>query len=1038
MRKNVNYGSIETASSDYETQDGNLSATYNLISEGGSLVPLDAKGKSTGVTIPDNCSLMYMHQTSWRGVYRNRYIIKCVKDGVTTFYHLTKDEDGTIVYKSQEDISDGNKLNILNPDQVNSVTSVGNILCFVGDSSTQYALCKDDEYIVYYKDDFRFDIQVTIEQTHVGEDTYKEYIDPLSGVTLGGSYDWKDGMTSAYNGFYDLYCCQMADSNFPISDHTDDPKYLTSLTGEQMRELYLSMDATIAKRISAQDKSKEIFRHIQLGVAAVKLYDGTYYAFSDIFVLAPNLEPFYNIYDMAYASVEEGSDETKSIPIDVVDANGNLIQDSDRPFLADMALSPNLKRIYYGNQVYKALLQIDYYHKAGIEAMKNLVQSVDIFLTTPQTFFDFEQGAGYKYHCANSSTDDTSMYFYDFARLSDKKTAEAIEGLGFYKSESIPIDDILSSNTSKHKVYLESVTGTEETINLGDLRRVDYGAKYSKVYNKRLHLANVLGSYQLNAPLHVYMRQSRVGGRIIAYFCDVAGRTVKDHYTNLGMKRIYIPSYLGVICDLPEDVEKKIVVTLSDKTHLSDYCSMSYPHMPLVMVGLPDVTNMSIYYQGSSEYNYQKLDLQLETSANMGLSYVTTYKGDFGVKTQSLLLPVQCYIHSMTYNSNTQEWDEKLSLTGLIKTISGTKYDSITKAITKGEANIVKVSEVENPLVFPAKNTIDNIGGTIVGMAVNTQPISSAQFGEYPLYIFTDECVWAAKINTTTNDTGTYVSVAPVSNDKIDISNNGGTSKSSVASNILEIGSAVVYPSERGLMMLSGYKQVCITDKIYGYPFDFSVLPHLEDILDKSGSNITMSDIDYLTMTDSGKTKSKTWYWQDGTSMYYDNAQQRIILSAASSKWLLAYSIKSGRWGAANNNVGGAVTYNSSLCVVNESLDGSSVNTIYNIGSEHQDTYNVLAITRPIGGDSKNALKSINQIISRGDYIKGHIKSAVYASRDLYTWRLLNTSVDHYLRNRVGTPYKYYITINVGTIDYDESLTGLTLEGAERFDENSK
>lgn len=1033
MRKNVTFGSIETATSDYDTKDGNLSATYNLIAENASLVPLDAKGKSTDVTIPDNCSLIYIHQVYQSGHSVNRYVIKCVKDGKVSFYHLARGADGKIKVLNQDDISADNTFNLTDPDKVNTISSVGNILCFVGESTTQYALFRDETYIVYKKSDFRFDASLTIEPTHVGEETTV----PIYGTTLpleviGSKPAWSDGQSSVYNGYYDMYCAIMADSRFPVGDHLDDPKYLVNLTGEQMREVFLTMDAAVVKRIKTNKDAKHILRNIQFGVVAVKMYDGTYYAFSDVFMVAPQVEPFYNLYDMTYIEVD-AEEESASFPIDVVDANGELIAESDRPFRAEMCLSPNLKRVYFASQVYKVLLQVSYYNKTDI---KDLVQSVDVYLTTPQTLFDYDSGAPYKYHSAASGTDDTSMYYYDFNRLDQAKTAEAIEALGFYKSVSIPSEDLFGDEASKRKVYLEQVTGAGETINLGDLMRKDYGATYSKVYNKRLHLANVTENYELNAPVHASIYSPLVGEQTIRYFSQAAGKTVKDHYTGLsGAYKIYVPQFMGVYLDnTTEILESKIVCTLLDKTQIVDYGTMSYPYMPINMIGLSDVTNVTIYEkylrEGVGEARYRKVSYNTKQSTILGMSYTIEGKGYEGCNSQDILLPLQAWIPSYAYSLDAKEWIKVETDSRVYYGITQDDYDAIRSNTTKSGINVVKVSDTENPLVYPAKNTIDNIGGTIVGMATNTQPISSAQFGDYPLYIFTDEAVWAAKVNTSGTDDGTYMSVAPVSRDSVDLSNSG----TSTGSSIVEIGQGVIYPAQRGIMLLSGYKNVCITDMLYGYPFDHTILPHLSDIMTAAGQVVTMTDIDYLTTTEGKREKYKTWYYQSGTSMYYDNVQQRIILSRPDTNWLLAYSIRSGTWGAAKNNVGTSVSCNSSMCMINETIDGTTANTIYEIGNSHDETYKVFACTRPLGLDNKNALKEIETIITRGVFAKGHLKSVVYASRDILNWRLVNTSVDHILRNRVGTPYKYYIVATLGEIAYDESINGLTAEGSERFE----
>ena len=72
-----------------------------------------------------------------------------------------------------------------------------------------------------------------------------------------------------------------------------------------------------------------------------------------------------------------------------------------------------------------------------------------------------------------------------------------------------------------------------------------------------------------------------------------------------------------------------------------------------------------------------------------------------------------------------------------------------------------RVSEAENPLVFPAKNSVQVGSAIIRALAANTRPISEGQFGEAPLYAFTDEGVWVLMLG----EEGTYQTRQPASRD---------------------------------------------------------------------------------------------------------------------------------------------------------------------------------------------------------------------------------------------------------------------------------
>lgn len=57
--------------------------------------------------------------------------------------------------------------------------------------------------------------------------------------------------------------------------------------------------------------------------------------------------------------------------------------------------------------------------------------------------------------------------------------------------------------------------------------------------------------------------------------------------------------------------------------------------------------------------------------------------------------------------------------------------------------NILRVSQVENPFSFPAELTYTVSNKDITGIATVTSALSEGQFGEFPLYLFTEEGIWA-------------------------------------------------------------------------------------------------------------------------------------------------------------------------------------------------------------------------------------------------------------------------------------------------------
>ena len=90
-------------------------------------------------------------------------------------------------------------------------------------------------------------------------------------------------------------------------------------------------------------------------------------------------------------------------------------------------------------------------------------------------------------------------------------------------------------------------------------------------------------------------------------------------------------------------------------------------------------------------------------------------------------------------------------------------------------------------------------------------------------------------------------------------------------------------------------------------------------------------------------------------------------------------------------------------------------------------------ITSPLKLDSPNVLKTITTIIQRGHFQRGDVSTVLYGSRDLYTWHLIWSSKDHYLRGFRGTPYKYFRIAGLARLTDGKSIFGATIQYTQRL-----
>lgn len=324
--------------------------------------------------------------------------------------------------------------------------------------------------------------------------------------------------------------------------------------------------------------------------------------------------------------------------------------------------------------------------------------------------------------------------------------------------------------------------------------------------------------------------------------------------------------------------------------------------------------------------------------------------------------------------------------------------------------NVMYTSEVNNPFEFPSSG-INTVGiGEIHGIASAVRPLSEGQFGEYPLYAFTTEGVWALEFRSD----GVFVARQPVTRDVV--------IKPGVS--ITSIDTAVLFATERGIMLLQGSNTKCISEELEAeHPFNLieikngvAVYPGaaaLTDIAQVNSDAITLPNIKEFVKD---------------CRMLYDYKNQRIIVYTPSDRCVLVYNLKTGKWGMmAGTIVDGINSYPEALAMTQSGSGSNFVLTDFS-DLDTSATMKGLLVTRPLKLDYPNDLKTIRNIIQRGKFIKGHVKQVLWGSRDLINWHLIGSSVDHYLHNITGTPYKYFrLGLPIDMVE-GENLYGCTVE----------
>lgn len=688
----------------------------------------------------------------------------------------------------------------------------------------------------------------------------------------------------------------------------------------------------------------ESFKYIQFGVLALRLYDGTYRQIGNPFVISRGINTNKDIYVARYT---QGDVSVLS------NHSGNAY---DFQGHSDYML-------YLKSNLYKAFVGVSI---ENISKYKDIIDGVDIFCSnsiypyrTDETLIQEQytavDGLNSPFISINLENGDKLLFFTMYHstltqylahwELNPMTQEELIEEMKklVFYKSTSFSAEEIKAGTKK---YLKRINQTEQTISLANNMQSQFGGKIAITYNNRLHLANVNTLYQ--------MKNNGLVQEMAAEKCSKM--VIKTSFMHNGQLM-----YSYSIFD--------------DNIGGSNYI-YSFYHT--------DVISCDVYYAHLRDgYSYYHNSLSMSSFDDFGMSLYLNYAN--GILNE---IPRGDSITEDEWNAILEE----------AKSYVGSPIVS---------HSLIKVSEAENPLVFPAKNSVQ-VGSSIINaLAANTRPISEGQFGEAPLYAFTDEGVWTLM----TSSEGTYEARQPANRE---ICTN--------PKSILQIDDAVLFATERGIMLQNGRDSECITDALDGYPFDFTQL-YKEDFATKvlAVGNISEEAVKYVRFRD----------YLQAADMIYDYYDNRIIVFNNAYPYAYVYSLKSKTWSTMANTITKRVNIYPESYGVNK--DGKIVDVYV---KEPTESVPYFLCSRPLGLGTPEVFKTMFTAITRGYFRSteaGKCGMVLYGSNDLFHWYLIKSSINKYLRGMMGSPYKYFRIALIGSLLPDESITGMSADFQERW-----
>ena len=1013
MIKEIQYAGYTTEPSDYDCPDGQLAASLNLVSEDNQLKPVFPP--SVILTLKDGEGVCYTHN---------------VKDGVR---YIVRTMSGFYCYGVEKAI-----YTLADGEEFVDISSIGNILVLSTSQHIHYILFKDGGYVYLGtelpKVEMRFalnaevaayerDAGLTLTDHTSAEETYElvKTVTVDTTTKTGVIYKIDCGLEAdteykfeypvelkshiGYATTY-IYGIREGGSEYELLFTWPAKKHRLFRTAEKYKQLgitcytiipiegewfygklkiniskgfsssvsfnvveytsanYQALFAAVNKFVSDYGRKRNRFVFPFFVRYAVRLLDGTYARVSDPVLLIPNsgYAPL-----ISYKADGNKSDKVTLYAFfaDLQYAFSNGIDGKWRDIVAgvDIFVSPQTYPYSQGQafDASKPLMEYAYIDtKSGADTVKgtdygfarleNYIKTTEgqVVVIKPYGMHDLSEKAGKVFGFGDSSRD-----LWTVVRIAgdDEAKTKLAETGTFRLVHSFDFDEIVASGDATIYENLPLEDGVLEELDAREALTDDMLANCSFL-NARLT------SY--NQRLHLYDYHMRHPAPAAPFFQNGrAARAYKEPYAfyQLQTAYVYIRTSSG------EKVVKKDFENNVYDTFFSWYY---YPHT--------GAYKAMLVYTYNEKYSVVELKLRQHPVLN-GAYWMA------------------------------EEFGDEVAFPELADSYEPPVVDDATYY----PASVIQ-SAVSAPYVFQAA-MVNALGvRRILGMSSAAKALSQGQFGQFPLYAFTTDGVWALEVSSA----GTYSARQPVTRD-VCISQGS----------ITQLDSSVLFATDRGIMLISGSQTQCITDSIFSEaPFNVLGLPGMDKLHAMLGDGHA---------TDACVPVQPFIEFLKGCQMVYDYVHQRVIVFNPEQTtgddgrtkplytYAYVYSLRSQRWGMTYSVL--ASTVNSYPDALAMTQDGRLVSFS---GTEEAESRG-LFVTRPLKLDAADAHKTISALIQRGHFERGDVATVLYGSRDLYNWRLVWSSRDHFLRGFRGTPYKYFRIAALTTLTNGKSVSGVSV-----------
>lgn len=387
-----------------------------------------------------------------------------------------------------------------------------------------------------------------------------------------------------------------------------------------------------------------------------------------------------------------------------------------------------------------------------------------------------------------------------------------------------------------------------------------------------------------------------------------------------------------------------------------------------------DVSETTFCYSGNTNHVFHKINLpdQKICEINIYLEQNSTYCYlRFGNKAKE----GEVYNFSSRWEKGGEDGKTLTFIGG--KEIQGCHYQNeyiepAEKNNFERSKNEVLVSRQNNPSVFESKTSYLISRGEIINMCTSSKELSSGQYGDFPLYIFCTDGIFALRAGS---GDALYSSVSPVSNDLC-------------TGAIAPIIDSVAFAVKNRIMIIQGAQTQSISDQLIGVPKKYS--------FDNRNFNFEK----YI----------------QGASVGFVYSEKEIVVSNKDYNFYFVYQMDCQEWCTRDS-------FNAEIIKSTSKTYASSKVGLVDLSKEGS-LMNIEIASRPIKLSPSN-FKKVDKIIIR---YKGNVRkentsvtAQLFASNDALNYVELakiqgsphTHAQDIVINNKYGSYQYYAVTINV-------------------------